>query len=410
MNKHLKNKIIAYSTATCSAVLLLAILSNMIPVADWLSSLWVMLNPVVIGIMLAFLINPLMNFIENKILRWLKFENLRHTLSAILAIVIVITSLVLFGIVIVPAITNSVKDIINKVNDYGYENISKIIDELNEKTFNINYKLDIDTIETWINSGLDETLAMVKNNLSLILNKITTVSSTVFNTVIGFIIGIYFLFCKKSIINAFAEFRHAIEPDDKYKENTEFFVKCNNIFVQYFCCNLFDAIIIGVTNAILMLIFKMDNIALISLVVALTNLLPTFGPIIGCVIGALFLFITNPSSVLTFCIFTLIIQLSDGYLIKPKLFSSSLGISPVLSLIAIILGGKMFGIMGIFLAIPVTAVLVMIYKEKLIPYLKNRTNKKSKINEEQLENKINSEKEIVEDDGSIQNSVSKQEV
>ena len=163
------------------------------------------------------------------------------------------------------------------------------------------------------------------------------------------------------------------------------------LFIQYIGCSLLDGFIIGTVNAVFMLIFRMDNITLISVIVGVTNLLPTFGPIIGAIIGAFFLVITNPMDALIFIIFSVILQAIDGYVIKPKLFSSSLGLSPVLSLIAIILGGKMFGFIGILLSIPVTAVLVMIYNEQLLPLLQKRTAKKeSKLpHNENNEEKIN---------------------
>ena len=187
------------------------------------------------------------------------------------------------------------------------------------------------------------------------------------------------------------EFRKSLLTKERYKKNSDFWKRCNEIFIQYIGCSLLDGFIIGTVNAVFMLIFRMDNITLISVIVGVTNLLPTFGPIIGAIIGAFFLVITNPMDALIFIIFSVILQAIDGYVIKPKLFSSSLGLSPVLSLIAIILGGKMFGFIGILLSIPVTAVLVMIYNEQLLPLLQKRTAKKeSKIpHNENNEEKIN---------------------
>ena len=111
-----------------------------------------------------------------------------------------------------------------------------------------------------------------------------------------------------------------------------------------------------------MLLFNMENITLISLIVGITNLMPTFGPIIGGVLGASFLLLTEPAHAAYFVIFTIILQALDGYVIKPKLFSNSMGISPVLTLVSIVVGGKMFGVWGILLAIPVVAVAVMLYE------------------------------------------------
>ena len=150
---------------------------------------------------------------------------------------------------------------------------------------------------------------------------------------------------------------------------------------------------IGVSNCIFMMIMGMDNVSLISVIVGVTNLLPTFGPLVGAVLGGLFLVLTNPTDALVFLIFTIILQTIDAYVIKPRLFSSPLGLSPVVSLIAIILGGKMFGWLGIFLAIPVSAVLVILYFEKFLPWIKNKTHNKELAEAEKLADDENAAKE-----------------
>jgi predicted PurR-regulated permease PerM len=105
------------------------------------------------------------------------------------------------------------------------------------------------------------------------------------------------------------------------------------------------------------------------MVVAVTNLIPTFGPIIGGAIGAFLLLLVEPWYALVFIIFTLILQNIDGYILKPKLVGDSVGVSGLWVLIGVIVGGKMFGIVGILLAIPGVAILDMLYGEFLLPWL-----------------------------------------
>ena len=111
-----------------------------------------------------------------------------------------------------------------------------------------------------------------------------------------------------------------------------------------------------------MVIFRMDYAVMISVVVGITNTAPTFGPIVGAVIGALILVLVNPLWAAWFLIFTIILQTVDGYIIKPKLFGDTLGISSLLILIAIVVGGRMFGVVGIILGIPVAAIFDYIFK------------------------------------------------
>ena len=103
--------------------------------------------------------------------------------------------------------------------------------------------------------------------------------------------------------------------------------------------------------------------ALVSVIVGVTNLAPTFGPIVGAIIGGFILLLVNPLMAFWFIIFTIILQTFDGYLIKPVLFGDTLGVSSIMILIFIIVGSRMFGVWGILLAIPTAAICDFIYKD-----------------------------------------------
>ena len=151
--------------------------------------------------------------------------------------------------------------------------------------------------------------------------------------------------------------------------------KFNAIFSKYIVCELADALIIGALNAVFMKIFRMPYVLIISVIVAVTNLIPTFGPLIGGGIGAFILLLIKPTAVIPFLIFTLIVQTLDAYLIKPKLFGNALNVPGVLILIAIIIFGKLMGVTGMLLAIPFAAILVYLYTERLVPWLEKRKKK-----------------------------------
>ncbi|MBR3349709.1 MAG: AI-2E family transporter, partial [Solobacterium sp.] len=120
----------------------------------------------------------------------------------------------------------------------------------------------------------------------------------------------------------------------------------------------------------------MEYTGLISVIVALTNLIPNFGPIIGGVISGFFLLLVNPYHALMFIIFTAILQTVDAYIIKPKLFGNSLGVSGLMILISVVVFGKIFGIIGIVLAIPAAAIIEYAYSEIFLTHLENRKKKR----------------------------------
>ena len=136
--------------------------------------------------------------------------------------------------------------------------------------------------------------------------------------------------------------------------------------------SLLDSLIVGTVNAIFMLICRMQSVGLVSAVVAVTNLIPNFGPIIGAVVGGFVLFLVNPLHALMFVIFCVLLQFVDAYILKPKLFSSSLGVSGLLILVASIVLGNMFGIVGMLLSIPAAAILSFIYNDYLLPRQEQR--------------------------------------
>ena len=114
---------------------------------------------------------------------------------------------------------------------------------------------------------------------------------------------------------------------------------------------------------------------LVSFIVGVTNLAPTFGPIVGGVLGTLILVFAKPLDALAFVIFTIILQLIDGYVVKPRLFGSSLGVPPVWILVTIIIGGNIFGVIGILLAIPFAAIMTYVYRDILEKKMEERRKK-----------------------------------
>ena len=139
--------------------------------------------------------------------------------------------------------------------------------------------------------------------------------------------------------------------------------------------DIIDGIIVGITNFIFFLIMGMPYNILISVVVGITNLAPTFGPIVGGLIGAFILLLVNPWQALWFILFTLVLQTIDGYIIKPKLFGNSFGVSSIWILITIIVGGRMFGVWGILLAIPFAAIADYFYHDVIWKKLDKRVKK-----------------------------------
>ena len=369
----LQKRWVAYTIASCSAVVLYVLLSNLTGIWQAITNLYQVITPVVSGVVIAYLINPLSNLLETRVFRKWSNEKGRHKVSVMIAVVCVLLIVILLLVSLIPSLGSSFEGILKNMDSYK-ATIDHYIDLLSNLASKMN--LDISSLT----SSWDKLLGDFMSNLSQNLIKIVSASYNVgmgaFNLVIGFIMAIYFLLDKENMVGGINKLRRAVLSEEAYDNHTVFWSRCHNILIQYIIYNLLDGLIVGSVNAVFMLMIGMPYVVLISVVVGITNLLPTFGPVIGGVIGGVILVLNDPMQALIFLIFTVVLQAMDGYVLKPKLFGGSLGVPAVWILITIILGGKMFGMVGILLAIPFTAIFMFVYEETLLPALQRAGKKK----------------------------------
>lgn len=364
----------------CAVLVVYIILANIGSLGEFIGTVANVLNPVIIGIVLAYMIDPVAKFFEDKVFRWMKKEGARRTVSAVVALVLVLSLLTVFIGMLVPSLISSIMMLINNADTY-YATVERAVERIN--SFGFGLHIDLSVIETSVKDWLGNMATNLSENLSSILSTTKSIGSVVATVIIGIILAIYILFSKKYMLSGLNRLRKAMFTPKRFEKSTRFWNRCHDIFTQYIGCNIIDAMIVGISNAIFMMILGMPYVPLVSFIVGLTNLIPTFGPVIGGAIGALVLVLVKPSYALWFLMFTIGIQILDAYLIKPRLFSSSIGIAPVWTLIAITVGGNLFGILGVLLAIPVAAILTFIYDEQFIPLLERMSKARAKEEEEE---------------------------
>ena len=375
-HKLVENRKLVYTLAAmaagilCAVVICYVLLVHLGDIAGFFGSVVSVLSPIIIGLVLAYIIDPVAKFFETKVFKKMKKETARRTISAVIALVLVLALLTAFVGMLIPSLISSIRMLIDNADIY-YASIQKVVDKINSLGFGLH--IDLTAIENSVENWLGDLVNNISENLTSILHTTKSIGGTVVNIVIGIILAVYILFSKKYMVTGLQRLRKAIYTPKRYESSTKFWQRCDDIFTQYIGCNVIDAMIIGVSNAIFMLIIGMPYVPLVSFVVGIANLIPTFGPIIGAVIGALVLVLVKPAFALWFLIFTVGIQILDAYVIKPRLFSSSFGIAAVWTLIAITVGGNLFGILGVLLAIPVAAILTFIYDERFIPWLQKHS-------------------------------------
>jgi len=365
----------AYTFAICCGVILFVVLTHMSGIGGFFVAIKEVVSPIFCGMVMAYLMNPISNYFERSWFNKIKKEKIRHSLAVVMTVVAVLLAFALLMVALIPSLIQSGSILIKNAPSY-LENLDATIDGYTAKY--VKYGIDTNKFEDKILENLMEMAQTIPENTGKILSTSASVGSSIFNLVVGFIIAIYMLSGKEGFKSGIARFRHAIMSDKAYNAHNAFWKKCHEILIRFIGYDILDGLIVGIVNAILMLIFRMPYVSLISVIVGVTNLLPTFGPIIGAVIGAFILVLVDPMAALIFLIFTCVIQLFDGYILKPRLFSGSLGVPAAWILISIVVGGKLFGAAGIALAIPFAAIISFIYEELVLPLLLKRKHKNEK--------------------------------
>ncbi len=371
-NEWKNKKWFPYTVATCSAVLLYAVLMNLGGIGKVLGQVFRFFSPVVIGIALAYIVEPLVTYLQNRVFRKVKSKKMNRSLSVILALVIEIFFLVLILSSLIPQLINSLTTFVANYNTYSAQ-LQAWLENLSDRFLMMHIDLSR-TFESNVNL-----LNQLDSQLPDLLNRIIAASSEVgehvVNWAIGAILAVYFLFDKERILWGAKALIILISEPVKYKRAFRFLKSCNDIMVKYIIAELVEALVVGCVNLIFMLIMGMPYAVLVSVVVGITNMIPTVGPIFGALAGGLILLLADPWKALWFFIFTAILQFLDGYILKPKMYGETLGVSSVMILISITIGGKMFGMLGILLAIPFAAIISIVYNKFLTILLEKKALK-----------------------------------
>lgn len=356
------------AAALCIGAACFAILTNLGSVFKTIRTVLSYFSPVVPGCLIAYLINPLAKLYRNRLFFWIRSPKLRTSVSNILAIVTVIAFIVLCLLVILPQLVDSVVTFADNLEGY-MASLERMLDK-----FGLSDRLGLasNDFDTTLDKIAGTVTTYVVNNITSILNTTAGVGRGLIQFAVGFILALYIL-AEKPKLKAGSKrlLRAGIRPA-RYDSVVEFLHRCDRILNSYIAYNLLDALVVGAANALFMTILNMPYAGLVSFAVAVTNLIPTFGPIVGAAIGAFVLVLVRPWYAVLFLAFTVVLQICDGYIIKPRLFGNTLGVSGLWILIGVIIGGRVFGMTGVLMAIPAVAILDFSYRESILPWLEQR--------------------------------------
>lgn len=359
----------------CVVVLFFVALSNIGVVWSIFKFIFRVLLPIIIGAGIAYILNPFTKFYDRTIFKRLKKRKVAWGLSLVLTLIVLLALIFLLLYSLIPQMISSIGNFVENIDEY-LDSLMEIVDRWQLPSSDW-----IESIKGIISSEgglIGKALQLLIDNIGVIISRSSTFTAGTVNWGIGFILAIYFLADKRRVTGFLKKLLEMFTKPEHYNNVLTVGHKFNTIFAKFISVELIDALIVGVLNYIFMLILGMPYALVTSVVVGIANLVPTFGPIVGGVVGALIQLLANPINALWFIIFTIALQTFDGYWIKPRMFGEFLNVPGVLILISIVVFGRLIGIVGVFLAIPLAAIMIYLFNEFALPRMEARKEHKQK--------------------------------
>lgn len=340
-------------------------------IMSFLGGLVDLISPFIIGFCAAYVVNLVLRPLE---LFWLWLwrkskkqkivESTKRPICLTFSFLIVIGAIFAIVFMVIPAFKETVVSFANKVPEYAktiegwYYTVVEFFEQYNftlpEISLNTGKLTQIakDIISNYGSNVLDTTV-----------NVTTSIVSAVVDIVLGLVFAVYLLAQKEKLGNQVKKAINAILKPKRAQGLTNVTTLTNGVFTKFITGQFADACIIGILCFIGMLIFRMPNAAIISVLIGFTALVPIFGAFIGAGVGAFLILLESPIKAFWFIVFIIILQQIEGNLIYPKVVGKSVGLPGIWVLVAVTVGGSLFGVLGMLFSVPVSTVMYVLFRE-----------------------------------------------
>ncbi|HQA57539.1 MAG TPA: AI-2E family transporter [Acetivibrio sp.] len=344
------------------SLILYKVINNTDALFDGIKYVFSLLSYLIWGFVIAYFLNPVMVFIEKKL-------KVRRFISICIIYFLIAVILFVCITVITPRLVENVKQLVDNMPSY-IENTEVLV----EKTINELKRFDKYNMEEFVeqkaNKLLDKTSELFDTSINFVFKKTMDITSTLFKFFFGLLIAIYFLNDKEKLIKYIKKLLYAV-----FDKKTAYMListgsRVNFVFSRFILGKTIDSLIIGGICFLFLSIFRMPFPLLISLIVGITNMIPYVGPFIGAIPSIVITLFVSPIKAVWLAVFILILQQFDGWYLGPKIIGDQVGISPLLIITAITIGGGVYRIVGIFVAVPLFALIKMFLDEYVEKRLK----------------------------------------
>ncbi len=367
--------------AACSIVI--AVIMHWESVMVELSRLIKVLMPFILGIVLAFLINPLVGnvhqFLNHFIFKDKRQKGCKYT-SVALSYLILLGVLTVTIVYIVPQISESLKELTRSLG-YGYNYVINNTAEIQRK-----YPvLPMEDIKQLLLKVVPENIFGYGTDLAkfvfpYLYNLSASFIKGFIDVIFGIVISCYIILDKEKISKQIRRVIYAFTNKKQAPVIWDTFRECNHIFNGFLYGKTIDSLIIGVLSLIVMSVIQLPYGLLLSVIVGVTNMIPYFGPFIGAIPGVIIYLVIEPKYAIIYVIMILVLQQFDGLYLGPKILGDLTGIKPLWVIFGITVGGAYFGVLGMFLGVPTVAVVMHIVNVIMEKKIKKRMMQEYKNN------------------------------
>lgn len=348
--EELKNWIILILVAVVS----FCFINNLSMFINIIKKIFIVISPFILGFALAYILNIPMVKIEKQLKKKIKNKKVPiRIISITLSLIIFIAVILFVAFMLIPELIENIELLIQNIPlliDKGEVWILDLLSEYPEIQSKINDMFsDTSTtniIMTILNYLLNSSISFVS---SLVSSVITIFTALVF--------AIYMLSQKEYLIKSIKKIMNAYVNKKYINKIMEISKQTNYVFTKFISGQCVEAVILGCIFFIVLNIFRFPYALIISVITSITSLIPIFGAFIAMVIGAILIAITNPIQSLIFMIVFVVVQQIEGNLIYPRVVGKSVGLSPILTLLAVTVGGGLFGIIGMLIGLPIASVI-----------------------------------------------------
>lgn len=324
----------------------------------------------VYGLIIAYFLNPLLSVAERRIIKRtdsVSTKRVKRGVAIAVLYLAVVGFISIFVVTIVPAIASGISDFVRELPQY----LAKFQIWFNDTVsfFNEDLAKDLSGKLTnivmnfydWVTKRLD-----VEKVGSAVATTVGVSAMVVIRMIFGILISIYFLFGKEKLINHFKRFVYAVFKTERAEKILDYGRQTNKIFHDFIISKLVQAFVIFIIGLIVLVPFDIPLAPLISLLLAVTNIIPYIGPWIGSVPSVLLALLYSPVKAFIVLIFVIAMQIVDNLFIAPKIMSDRVGISPLLVIAGVAIGGTFGGFIGMFIGVPVVAVVKLVFYDNFI--------------------------------------------